>query len=314
MFKLAHISDIHLSPLPRPNLSELAGKRLTGYLNWLRQRKTVHQRAVLDALIADIHAQAPDHIAVVGDLVNLSLPEEFRAAQDWLEALGGPEKISVVPGNHDAYVTSRSEPGSDRWRAYMNSNAEGANYSAAASDRFPYVKIFGPIALIGLSTAIPTPPFQAFGALGGQQRRALRGTLAQLAEQNLFRIVLIHHTPLEGQVSRRRSLRDGVELSEILRKFGAELVVHGHNHQSSLHHLETANGLIPVCGVPSASSSGAHKDQPAAYNLYRISKTGAGWQCEVESRGFRQPISTKPNGEIRELARTILNASPYGDR
>ncbi|GBF27084.1 3',5'-cyclic adenosine monophosphate phosphodiesterase CpdA [bacterium MnTg02] len=314
MFKLAHISDIHLTPLPRPNLSELAGKRLTGYLNWLRHRKAVHQRAVLNDLIADMQAQAPDHIAVVGDLVNLSLPEEFQAAQNWLEALGDPEKISVVPGNHDAYVTSRSEPGIDRWRAYMNSNAEGARYKATASDRFPYVRIFGPIALIGLSTAIPTPPFQAFGTLGGQQRRALASTLAQLAEQNLFRIVLIHHAPLEGQVSRRRSLRDSVELSEILRKFGAELVVHGHNHQSSLHHLETANGLIPICGVPSASSSGAHKHQPAAYNLYQISKTGTGWRCEVESRGFHQPTSTTPNGEIGELARTILSASPDRDR
>ena len=44
-FTLAHLSDPHLAPLPRPRLSELIGKRITGYLNWQLRRRFIHDRA-----------------------------------------------------------------------------------------------------------------------------------------------------------------------------------------------------------------------------------------------------------------------------
>ena len=72
-FTLAHLSDPHLPPLPAARLRDLASKRALGYLNWTRNRHKYHRREVLDALVADMRAQAPDHIAVTGDLVNLSL-------------------------------------------------------------------------------------------------------------------------------------------------------------------------------------------------------------------------------------------------
>src|SRR6201995_3507628 len=103
-FKLAHLSDPHLPPLPRARLSELAGKRALGYLNWTRNRRKYYRREVLDALVRDLLAQSPDHITVTGDLVNLALPSEFAPAQQWLQSVGAPESVTIVPGNHDAYV------------------------------------------------------------------------------------------------------------------------------------------------------------------------------------------------------------------
>ena len=78
-FTLAHLSDPHLPPLPAARLRDLASKRALGYLNWTRNRHKYHRREVLDALVADIRAQAPDHIAVTGDLVNLALEAELRS-------------------------------------------------------------------------------------------------------------------------------------------------------------------------------------------------------------------------------------------
>ena len=103
-FTLAHLSDPHLAPLPAPRLRELAGKRALGYLNWTRNAHKIHRREVLDALVADMRAQRPDHIAVTGDLVNIALEAEFAPARAWLESVGTPEHVTVVPGNHDAYV------------------------------------------------------------------------------------------------------------------------------------------------------------------------------------------------------------------
>ena len=105
-FSLAHLSDPHLPPLPAPRLSELAGKRALGYLNWTRNRHRFHRRDVVDVLMSDLRAQVPDHIAITGDLVNLALEAEFAPALAWLETIGPPERVTVVPGNHDAYVRS----------------------------------------------------------------------------------------------------------------------------------------------------------------------------------------------------------------
>ena len=92
MFVLAHLSDPHLAPLPTPRFSELASKRLLGFLNWQRKRRNIHRAEMLERVVADLQAQAPDHIAVAGDLINISLPDEFVAAQRWLAALGAPRR------------------------------------------------------------------------------------------------------------------------------------------------------------------------------------------------------------------------------
>ncbi len=103
-FRLAHLSDPHLPPLPTTRLRELAGKRALGYLNWTRNRHKFHRRDVLDTLVSDIKTQAPDHIAVTGDIVNLALEAECAPARAWLEGVGTPDRVTAIPGNHDAYV------------------------------------------------------------------------------------------------------------------------------------------------------------------------------------------------------------------
>src|SRR5947207_10414209 len=107
-FTLAHLSDPHLPPLPTPRLAELAGKRVLGYLNWTRNRRKFYRREVLDALVSDLRAQAPDHVAMTGDVVNLAIEAEFAPALTWLRSLGPPDRVTAIPGNHDAYEIGRA--------------------------------------------------------------------------------------------------------------------------------------------------------------------------------------------------------------
>ena len=95
MFKLAHLSDPHIGPLPRARAKELAGKRVLGWINWNRGRRDVHRMDVLQQLLVDLHAQAPDHIALTGDVVNLALPGEYPAARAFLETVGAPDFVSL---------------------------------------------------------------------------------------------------------------------------------------------------------------------------------------------------------------------------
>ena len=291
-FTLAHLSDPHLPPLPHPRPSELMGKRVLGYLNWTRNRHRYHRRDVVDVLTSDLQAQVPDHIAVTGDLVNLALEAEFAPALAWLESVGPPERVTVVPGNHDAYVHATRNRFAESWRSYLA--GDDMPDGAAA---FPVLRRRGPVALIGVSSAVPTPPFMATGWLGKSQLEALERMLAGLVSEPAFRILLVHH-PLRSS-ARAKRLTDSPDLLALLKRYGVEMVLHGHDHIHSTIWVEGPSGSsIPVIGVPSASAL-AHRHYPhAAYNLFSIARDGNGWRCRQIVRGINDARQVK---EIRRV-------------
>jgi 3',5'-cyclic AMP phosphodiesterase CpdA len=168
-YVLAHLSDPHLPPLPAARMHELIGKRALGYLNWQRNRHTIHRRELLDLLVSDLLIQQPDHIAITGDLVNLALPSEFAPAHKWLEGVGPPDRVTIIPGNHDAYVRATQHRFAEAFGDYLR--GDGANASDAIV--YPFVQRRGPLTLIATSTAVPTAPFMATGRRGGAQHAAL---------------------------------------------------------------------------------------------------------------------------------------------
>jgi 3',5'-cyclic AMP phosphodiesterase CpdA len=172
MFTLAHISDPHLGPLPPVRAADLLNKRFFGYLSWVRRRRALHRPEVLAALAGDLATFAPDHLVVTGDLTNIALPEEFTQVAAWLEGLGSPEAVTAIPGNHDAYVAVPWEDSLAKWQAFMTSDPGAViagGPEAAPAEVFPIVRYRGPLALIGLSSAQPTPLFCAHGTLGEAQ-------------------------------------------------------------------------------------------------------------------------------------------------
>ena len=266
-------------------MSELAGKRALGFLNWHGKRRRLHREEVLAALLVDMRSFAPpDHIAVTGDLINISLEGEYAPARAWLAALGTPANVTVIPGNHDAYVGATASHSGRHWGEFMSNDAVQASVGQEIS--YPFVRRRGPVALIGLSSAVPTLPFMATGQLGHEQLGRLARTLAELKQEGLYRVVLIHHPPVSEPAQRLRRLVDGSEFRKVLAEHGAELVLHGHNHLHSLVWLDGPGHRIPAFGVPSASSppGGQH---PAGYNLYRITGVPGAWHCAAISRSLR---------------------------
>ncbi|MEZ5827433.1 MAG: metallophosphoesterase [Hyphomicrobiales bacterium] len=289
MFTLAHLSDIHLSPMPRAKRRHLLSKRILGYVNWHRGRKFVHKREILDLLTRDLIEREPDHVAVTGDLVNLGLPEEYLRAAEWLHHLGPPDHVTAIPGNHDAYVRLHPDKSMRHWQPYMESNAAGEALFATPDDGFPFVRRYGDVGLIALSSAIPTMPFVAAGKLGKPQLAYLASALDRLGREGLFRVVLIHHPPLPGQAGWRRGLRDAKKLRDVLRAHGAELVLHGHDHQQTVHELDTVSGPAIVVGVPSASEAVEGSTPAARYNEYNIERVDGGWRVEMIGRAAGGP-------------------------
>ena len=93
-----------------------------------------------------------------------------------------------MPGNHDAYVrtTMRDiERFLSPWMTSDNGKFEG----------FPYVRLVGPMAIVGLLSGRADRPLVASGTLGREQREKISNVLAFLAQQPLARVILIHRPP-----------------------------------------------------------------------------------------------------------------------
>jgi len=167
------------------------------------------------------------------------------------------------------------------------------------------------VALIGVNSAIPTLPLIAAGRVGAPQRARLAGLLAAAGREGLFRLVLIHHPPLPGQAGRLRALGDAREIAELLAACGAELVIHGHNHRSTLAWCDGGGRRIPVVGVAAAGLARADGGAPLArHHIYRID--GPPWRIDMRVRGLAEP-----GGAVIDIARHELvpggARTPIGD-
>jgi 3',5'-cyclic AMP phosphodiesterase CpdA len=276
----AHLSDPHNPLTPNVAIRQLLSKRALGYLSWHRKRHLRHRPEVLAALMEDISRADPDHILVTGDLVNIALPAEFAASRQWLERIGAPNDMTVIPGNHDAYVPVSYEEGIGQWEPWMLGDNE-SRYAV------PFVRRRAPVAFVMLSTATPTLPFLATGTLGQDQLARLETLLTDLRSEDVFRVVVLHHPPEDYPTKPRKALTDRKAFREVLGRTGAELVLHGHQHHSHFGMIDGPQEKIPVLGVPSASMTlNPAKGEEARWNLFEVSREAQGWRLSMQSRGL----------------------------
>ena len=282
MITLAHMSDIHLAPMPPVRARDLMNKRITGYLNWKIKRHGELNSETLSSLVAHMQAQDADFTAVTGDLVNLALKVEVERAGQWLSALGSTEKVAVCPGNHDAYVPGALESAQDLWGDYM----KGETLDEAA---FPFVRRVGELAVISCSSAVPTRPFLAIGRFDEKQAERLGRILHVMGEAGFFRTILIHHPPNQELQHPSFGLKGHRLFRQVIAEHGAELVLHGHTHRSSIHSIPGKGKEVPVVGVAAASAAqGGTLDDPARYNLFKIERAGDSWTCTMREYGFQR--------------------------
>ncbi len=300
-FLLAHLSDAHIGPIPRPNLAELLGKRATGYANWLCKRAGQHDMGVLARIVADLKAQAPNHVLMTGDIVNIGLAAEIAQARDWLSALGAPQHVSFTPGNHDAYVVEATQLLRETFAPWMT--GEGTHHG------YPYIRKRDGVALIGLDSGVPTGPFIASGRLGLEQLERLGDLLEQTGAEGLTRVVFVHHPPNVGGARVLRGLDDAGAFEAVIARHGAELILHGHNHRLSLSRIAGPQGVdAPVIGVASASARPGGHYPSAAYNLFEILRADGGARITLRTRELTAA------GEIVETPAVAIAGARHPER
>jgi 3',5'-cyclic AMP phosphodiesterase CpdA len=300
MFRLAHLSDVHLGPVPSLRLRDLASKRIIGYANWQRSRSKAMTSETLDRLVADLKAHKPDHIVVTGDLTNIAMREEFENARRWLEALGPPDKVTAIPGNHDAYVPRAHHRYRTLWAPWMVSD-DSEHIGKAL---FPFMRRKRHVALIGVSSAVASAPFMATGRVGSHQTERMTALLDEAREEGLFRIVLIHHPPkLVDPRSSWRKLTDGKRFCAAIERCGAELILHGHEHVRMMTAIKGASSVVPVVGVPAGCGPPLGGPRAGGYAIHEIAEKGPRYDLTVIHRGYAE------SGEVVETARVAYSVS-----
>lgn len=299
MFRLAHLSDIHLGPLPDLAYRDLVSKRITGYINWRRNRRASLHEDVIDRIVADIRASGPDHTVVSGDLMNLALPGEIELSRLWLESLGDAADVSVVPGNHDAYVPGALDKTCAAWAPWMQGDTSN---EPARRGTFPFMRIRGDIAIIGINSARATAPFMASGFFGESQAERLGEALDEAHRRKLCRVVVIHHPPVRGAAASHKRLLGIGRFHQVMNAHGADLVLHGHTHLPTTYRIRGRDGKIPVVGVAAAGQTAQGERPPGQFNLIEIDGEAGDWRFSLTRRGI-----SAANPEVHTIATESLS-------
>jgi 3',5'-cyclic AMP phosphodiesterase CpdA len=269
-FRLAHVTDPHFRPASGPltgmTMADLLNKRVVGMANLVLNRRRHHRMELLAGLAVDLRARKPDHLAVTGDLSNVSLAAEWAEARQWLAGLQLPDAaVTVIPGNHDVYLEEVAKDGrfEAMFAAYQTAELRGAEH-------YPFVRVRGDVALVAVNSCVATGDLGAWGEIGAPQLQRLEQLLSSPALAGKTRVVLLHHPPVLLKGAEQRNLRDRTALAEVLARTGAELVLHGHDHRDERATLAGPGGkAIPVVGAGSASYAGS-ADKRSRYNVYEI--------------------------------------------
>ena len=294
--RIAHLSDLHVLAIDGVPAYRFANKRFTGWVNLRVKRSHKHRPGHVRAVAREITRARVDHVCITGDLTNLALEQEFVAVRELLEQELGltPDQISAVPGNHDLYT--RGAMKDQRFTKYFHDYVASDLPELSADiplGHFPFVKLRGPCAIIGLSSAVPRAPLISSGEIGKRQLDAFAKILVHPEVQKRTPVIMLHH-PIHNPTSKletfSRGLSDAKGLVKALAGLRRGVLLHGHLHVRRQSTLVTPMGELLSIGATSASLHHEGIHQMAGFNLYEFDDTGA--LGNVEAHVFNPTADT----------------------
>jgi 3',5'-cyclic AMP phosphodiesterase CpdA len=282
--RLAHLSDLHLWPEGALSWEAFQGRRLAGAANLLLTRHASHRESVVRAAVRTIAELGVDHVVCTGDVVNLALPAEFALAAEVLSPLGGFDRFSICPGNHDYYTPEAIA--ARRFESHF-----GPWIWASGDGAWPAHKdLPGGVRLILGRSATQPPPLMANGYIGAAQADRMESLAREALQQGLTPVLAIHH-----YLHLRRSFRevtgflaDRWRLRRVAERSGVVLIMHGHDHAP--HRLEVAGRegrTVLVSGCGSTARYAPHRGQRGRFHVYDIADgrvTVQAWQAADPDR------------------------------
>jgi 3',5'-cyclic AMP phosphodiesterase CpdA len=260
MATIAQLTDLHLledsyadRPFgPRARLSYLSfGRRLDP-----GERK----KRVADAL-EEVRARNVDHLLITGDLTEDGHLEQFEVLAELLSESRIPaERITLVPGNHDAYTDG--DAFAEALKGPLKRHAATSWVGSAL--RFPDVTI------VPVSTAFHQSPLRSAGAIAQEELESLASIAKDPGLAGRPLVFAQHHPPGRLLIPLLQWIDGLVEhavLSDLFDRCPHLHVVHGHTHHQ-------ADRATRKGEAPRVFSARAVVDGNSPLRLYEASPRG----------------------------------------
>ena len=233
--------------------------------------------AQVEALERLVERERYDVVAVSGDLTQRARSGEFQRAAVFLRDAGRVSRTIVVPGNHDVLW----------WKAPLGIGDDAgvyANYRAyIAPDLEPVLHVAPPesggpgAVFVGLNTAQGVLPqtltwnVRDISIIGHLRRSQVERAGAEFAAAPAgdWRVVVMHHNPVKGELSQRHGLKHTRRVLGAFAEIGTDLVLCGHDHQEAVHEVETTKKgtIVSTAGTVSNRSRGG---RPSSANVLTL--------------------------------------------
>ena len=222
--RIAHITDTHIL---EPDHHARSGRHRfrVNFLSFGRAKDAENRRQRLLDAIGHAVAAGAGQIVMTGDMTEDGLPEQFEALAEVLAASGvDPERITLVPGNHDLYTDLHA------WDIAMS----GPLAPWATTSRLGSLVVRQGVAILPISTCFKQHYVFAGGRLGSHNARRIASAARQAKELGCALVVGLHHPVFPHPISVGTwwdGLRDHYVMSDLLREHPEAFVFHGHIHK-----------------------------------------------------------------------------------
>jgi predicted phosphodiesterase len=288
--RIAHLSDLHIAPI-RARLADETRRFL--------KRPIGNNLEWTELILADAARHGVDHVVITGDLSQSGRKQQFACVREVLKDYDDPQRLSIVPGNHDVSYRDFITKG----RAKPDHPAKLTGFLKAFSHVipaqlppeigltkdgvFPSVKFIGEggsVALIGIDTtrgfSTHMPGLNSLGIVSRSQFAALREILESKALESRTKIVLMHHHPMiipyYNWFDNLKSLMRSKQLLDLLYDRHVDLILHGHKHHPfcwQSHTFDDHNLSVICAGPPDAYANGMERPKELIYNIYALHKS-----------------------------------------
>jgi 3',5'-cyclic AMP phosphodiesterase CpdA len=242
-----------------------------------------------EALEAQIHEHSYTVVAISGDLTQRARSGEFQRARAFIRHAERVSSTIVVPGNHDvAWWFSPFGMGDDRkllrkYRSYISEDIEPVLTVAGAT----FVGLNTSHGLIAEALTWNLRDLSVIGHLREDQLARAAAEFSRAPADNA-RVIVMHHNPVKGELSRRHGLRNTNRILGAFADIGVDLVLCGHDHQEAIHYIEhTRKGT--VISTAGTISSRARGGRPSSVNSIRLTRDSIDVHTLIwsqESRAF----------------------------
>jgi 3',5'-cyclic AMP phosphodiesterase CpdA len=225
--RIAHISDVHLLA-PRPQGGPGGHDLRVRFLSFGRALDAAARRKKLLRSLRTAMRSGADHVVVSGDLTESGTEAQFEALAEVLdEAAIEPERLTLVPGNHDAYTAP------DAWARALDGPLRRWALSSAREPGAILER--GGLAILPVDCTFHQPITRSAGLVTDDALDRLEARLADPATSRRTTLLVQHHPPY-AHGSRAWQWIDGLcgaaRLTTILARFPEVHLMHGHLHRA----------------------------------------------------------------------------------